>query len=144
MCLRHETLSLTYLWCNIHGLAETIRSAFHVTATTPPLERYTRWNNNIHHYTILNVDDSYNGVPIQTGFSGILGTHSGSYISGFLGRINLSKDILLAELTTLYQGLLLAINLNYNELVCYSDSLLIVNSLPIIMFMPCSFRISKI
>jgi ribonuclease HI len=57
----------------------------------------------------------------------ILRNHSGSFISGFSGRINLSEDILLAELIALYQGLMLAINLNYDELACYSDSLLTVN-----------------
>jgi hypothetical protein len=36
-------------------------------------------------------------------------------------------DILLAKLTTLYQGLVLADSLNFNELAYYSDSLLTVN-----------------
>jgi len=104
----------------IQGLVESIRSALHITATVPPTVRYTRWNNNNLNCTILNVDGNCNGLPIRTGFGGLLRTNSGSYISGFSGRITLSDDILFVELTTLYQGLMLAINLNYNELACYS------------------------
>lgn len=89
--------------------------------------RYIRWINNNQHCTILNVDVSCNGAPIRTGFGGILRTHAGSYISAFSGRLQHSDDILLAELSTLYQGLVLTVNLNYNELACYSDSLLTVN-----------------
>ncbi|XP_024636165.1 uncharacterized protein [Medicago truncatula] len=127
MCIGNETLSSTFLCCNIHALTEEIRSAYDVSASTPSLDRYIRWNNNNHHCTILNVDGSCNGAPIQTGFGGTLRTHAGRFISGFSGRIHHSKDILFAELTALYQGLLLATNLNYNELACYSDSMLTVN-----------------
>jgi len=91
------------------------------------MDRYIRWNNNNHLCTILKVDGSCNGAPIRTGFGGILRTHAGSFISGFSGHIIHSEDILLAELTTLYHGLVLAIHLNYNEVACYSDSLLTVN-----------------
>jgi len=75
----------------------------------------------------LNVDDSCNGDPICTGFGGVFRNHSGTYIADFSGSISHSQDILFAELTALYQGLKLAISFNYEELACYSDSLLIVN-----------------
>jgi len=77
--------------------------------------------------TILNVDGSCNGDPIRTGFGGVLRNHSGVFIAGFSGFINHSQDILFAKLSALYQGLKLAISLNFEELAYYSDSLLTVN-----------------
>jgi ribonuclease HI len=75
----------------------------------------------------LNVDGSCIGVPICTGFGGVIRNHLGIYITSFSGFISISKDILFAELATLHQGLTLAISLNIEEMTCYSDSLLTVN-----------------
>jgi ribonuclease HI len=127
MCLGNETLSLTQLCSNIYSLVETISSAFHSAATAPPPDRFIRWNNNNLQCTILNIDGSCSGDPIRTAYGGILKDHSGSFISIFSGFINHSQDILFAELSALYQGLILAINLNYEGVTCYSDSLLTVN-----------------
>jgi len=60
-------------------------------------------------------------------FSGIICNNSGGYLPGFLGFIYNSKDILLAELSAIYRGLKLAINMGIDDLVCYSDSLLSIN-----------------
>lgn len=102
-------------------------SAFFNTVITPSPDRFIRWNNNNLQCSILNVDGSCNGDPIRSGYGGILRDHTGSYISAFSGFINHSQDILFAELSALYQGIILAINLNYEEVACYSDSLLTVN-----------------
>jgi ribonuclease HI len=48
-------------------------------------------------------------------------------ITGFSGHIPNSTDILLAELTAIYHGLSLAIDMGLDNLVCYSDSLLSIN-----------------
>jgi len=127
MCIGNETLSVIQLCSNIYSLKETISSVFNRTATAPPLERFIPWNNNNLQGTILNVDGSCSGDPIRTGYGGILRNNSGSFISPFSGYINHSYDILFAELSALYQGLILDINLNFEEVACYSDSLLTVN-----------------
>jgi len=127
MCLGNETLSLTKLCSNIYSLAESIKTTFIISARVSQPDRFTRWNNNNHQCTILNVDGSCNGDPIRTGFGGTFWTQTSSFISGFSGHINHSHDILYVELTALYQGLLLAINMNHEVLACYTDSLVIVN-----------------
>jgi ribonuclease HI len=127
MCLGNETLSINRLCSNIFSLVEAIKSAFFNTATTPSPDRFICWNNNDIQCTILNVDGSCNGDPIRSGFGGILRHHSGNYISAFSGFINHSQDILFAEFTAHYQGVILVINMNYEEVACYSDSLQTVN-----------------
>jgi len=77
--------------------------------------------------TILNIDGSCMGDLVRTGFGGVIRNNLGTYIVGFSGFINNSHDILFAELTTLYKGLTLAVSLNFEEMVCYSDSPLTVN-----------------
>jgi ribonuclease HI len=120
-------LSAVRVSLNIISAANTISYCFHNSATVPSTARLIRWNNSNYVGTILNVDGSCMGDPIRTGFGGVLRNHSGTYISGFSGFISNSHDILFAELTALYQGLTLAVSLNYEEVVCYSDSLLTVN-----------------
>jgi len=75
----------------------------------------------------LNVDGSCSGDPIRAGFGGVFRDTTGTYIAGYSGHITQSQDILFVELTALYHGLRLAISLNFEELVCYSDSLLAMN-----------------
>jgi len=53
--------------------------------------------------------------------------YSGSFITAYSGFINQSQDILFAELSALYPGIVIAIDMNYEEVACYSDSLLTVN-----------------
>jgi len=108
-------------------LADSISTAFRQTAGATPTPRLIRWNNNNIQCTILNVAGSCNGDPIRIGFGGVFRNHSGTYLAGFSGTISHSQDILFVELTTLYQGLMLAISFNYEELACYSDFLLTVN-----------------
>ncbi|XP_024634787.1 uncharacterized protein [Medicago truncatula] len=111
----------------INSTAEIIRRCLHNDASTSPPTRLVRWNNDNHVCTILNVDGSCIGDPIRTGFGGVIRSYSGSYVTEFSGFINSPNDILFAELTAIYQGLQLAVNLDFEELVCYSDSLLAVN-----------------
>ncbi|XP_024634605.1 uncharacterized protein [Medicago truncatula] len=86
-----------------------------------------KWNQNNNHCHILNVDGSCLGTPIRAGFGGIIRNNVGAYLSGFSGFIPESTDILLAELTALHQGLLMAAAMGIEELACYSDSLLSIN-----------------
>jgi len=127
ICLGNETLSLTRLCSNINTLEETICSVFPKTCTSPSPARLIRWNNNDFQCPIMNVDGSSGGVPIRTRIGSIIRDHSGSFISAFSGFIAHSQDILFAELSALYQGIILAINLDFEEVACYTNSLLIVN-----------------
>jgi len=112
MCLNNETMFVTRLCCNIFSYAETISISMRNPSSAPAPARLIRWDSNNHMCTILNVDGSCNGVPIRTGFGGVIRNSSGNFIYGFSVFIKSSQDILFAELTTLHQGLILAINLN--------------------------------
>ncbi|XP_024633938.1 uncharacterized protein [Medicago truncatula] len=85
---------------------------------------------------ILNVDDSCLGTPLRADFGGVIRNHAGIYLSGFSEYIPNSSDILYVELYAIYQGLILARNLNIGDLVCYNDSLHCINLLkgPILNF----------
>jgi len=86
-----------------------------------------RWNNNNHQCHILNVDGSCLGTPIRTGFGGLIRNSACFFLSGFSGYLPNSSCILLAELTTIYKGLRLALDMGCEDLVCYTDSQLYVN-----------------
>ncbi|XP_024626908.1 uncharacterized protein [Medicago truncatula] len=88
-----------------------------------------RWNNNDTNCIILNVDGSCLGELIRAGFGGVIRNSAGFFISGFSGFIAATTDILLAELTAIHRGLLLAVQLGIEEMVCYSDSMLSVKLL---------------
>jgi ribonuclease HI len=63
----------------------------------------------------------------SAGFGGIIRNNHGFYLSGFSGYLNNSNDILFAELTAIYRGLRMAIDMGLSDLICYSDSLLSIN-----------------
>ncbi|GAU35593.1 hypothetical protein TSUD_295290 [Trifolium subterraneum] len=65
--------------------------------------------------------------PIRSGFGGIIRNTFGNYLVGFSGFIPGLSDILLVELYAIYKGLLLAKDMNIDELACYSDSSHCVN-----------------
>jgi hypothetical protein len=73
------------------------------------------------------VDGSCLGSTIRPGFDGIIRNTLDHYLAGFSGFIQGSSDILFAELYAIYEEILLAKDMNIDELVCYSDSLHCVN-----------------
>jgi hypothetical protein len=129
MSLNNETMSLFRLCNNILTAADAISSTFRSDGNSNRPDRFVKWNSENHHDYILNVDGSCLGSPPRTGYGGVLRNSAGLYITGFSGFIPNSTDILLAELTAIYQGLKLVIELNIDmiELMCYSDSLLAIN-----------------
>jgi hypothetical protein len=66
-------------------------------------------------------------VYIRRVFGGFLRNNAGFFLSAFSGFIPSSDDIILAELSTIYHGLIIAKNLGFVELVCYSDALVCIN-----------------
>jgi hypothetical protein len=69
------------------------------------------------------VDDSCFDSFIRSGFGGIIRNTFGHYLVGFWGFIQGLSDMLLAELYDIYKGLLLAKDMNIDELIYYSDYL---------------------
>jgi len=127
MCLGGETWSLHHLTCNIKNSIEVIKASFSSTSFVVTVDRYIKWNDNNASCVILNVDGSCHGIPVRTSFGGILRNYAGLFLSGFSGYIQDSDDIMLAELSAIYHGLIMAKNLGYAKLVCYSDSLVCIN-----------------
>jgi len=129
MCLDGETWSLHHLTCSTKNSIEVIKASFSSTTFVVIVDRYIKWNNNNNNAfcAILNVDGSCYGIPIRTGFGGILRNYAGLFLSEFSGFIPNSDDIMLVELSAIYHGLILAKDLGYAELVCYYDSLVCIN-----------------
>ncbi|XP_024629919.1 uncharacterized protein [Medicago truncatula] len=127
MCLNNETWSLFRITNNIHNSTNGIIKTFQQSDRTAILERLVKWNCQNHSGSILNVDGSCLGTPIRAGFGGFIRNNHGFYLSSFSGHIANSNGILLAELTAIYHGLNLAIDMGINDLVCYLDSLLSIN-----------------
>ncbi|GAU33795.1 hypothetical protein TSUD_221330 [Trifolium subterraneum] len=108
-------------------MVDIFTSSFSSNSDGTSVSRLIKWNNDNFSCVILNVDGSCLGSPARAGYGGIIRNDSGFYLSGFSSFIRESFDILLAELYAIYQGLTLAKDLDIDELVCYSDSLLCIN-----------------
>jgi len=118
MCLSHDTWTLPRLSFLIHDTADSIDASFQTTTNTRQ-NRMVRWNNENFSCHVLNVDGSC--------FDGVIRNSVGFYLSGFSGFVPSSTDILFAELIAIHRGLLLAVEMGLEDLVCYSDSLLSVS-----------------
>lgn len=64
----------------------------------------------------LNVDGSYNDCTRHSGCGGLLRTNDGKWLRGFSSKV-LYADITLVELVALKQGLMLAWDCGYRELI---------------------------
>jgi len=117
MCLNNETWPLFRITKNIHNSTYGIIKSFQQSVRIAHPERFVKWNCQNHSGTILNVDGNCLGTPIRAGFNGIIRNNHGFYFSGFSRHIANSNDILLAELTTIYHGLPLAIDMGLDDLV---------------------------
>jgi ribonuclease HI len=127
MCFSNNIWPWRHLAANIYNSIKVIKSNFSTPVIVAPADRLVKWNNNNHTCVILNVDGSCHGSPIRSGFRGILRNNDGFFLSGFSGFIPGSDDIMLAELSANYHGLITTQNLGFVELVCYSDSLVCIN-----------------
>jgi len=143
MCLNNESWSLFRIVTNIYNSVDTITSALKNGEAATIIDRFVKWNCNNHKDTILNVDGSCNGIPIRIGFGGIFRNNGGLLLSTFSSMISHSDDILLAEVTTIYHGLHMSIDMGIDDLTCYSDFLLSINLIKgvrIIIFMLSLFK----
>ena len=127
MCLNNDTWSLFRITSNIFNSADGIIKSFQQDVRIAHPDRFVKLNCQNRFGSILNVDDICLGTPICAGSGGVICNSHGFYLSGFSGHISSSNDILLAELTAIYHGMRLAIDMGLDDLVCYSDSLLSIN-----------------
>jgi len=128
MCLNHETWSLHWLSYHIQSTAETIEASFQ-SVSAPHSDIMVCWNSNDFNCIVLNVDGSCLGDPIRAGYRGVVRNSDGFYLSGFSGFIVSTTNILFVELTAIHRRLLLAVQLGFEEMVCYSDSMLSIKLL---------------
>jgi len=129
MCLGSEAWSLHRLICSIKHLIEVITNCFSPTPPITIVNCYVKWNNNNLSCAILNVVGSCHGTPLKTRFRRVLHDNLGLFLVGFSGFLPNSDDIMLTELSAIYHGLVMAKDLCYTELACYSDSLVCINLL---------------
>lgn len=136
MCLSNENWPLCRLSDNIHIMVDSFMFCFATCPRTVSDDIFIKWINGNHSGVILKVDGSSLSTPLRAGFGSVIRNDAGFYLSGFSGYISDSSNILYAELYAIYHGLILARNLNIEDLVCYNDSLHCINLLkgPILNF----------
>jgi len=61
-------------------------------------------------------------LPIRPSFGRVFRNDAGYYLTGFLGNIQNSYDILYVEFYVIYHGLLLVKDMGIAQIVCYFDS----------------------
>jgi len=127
MCLNNENLSITRITFNIESMVETFSTCFPANSDDAFVDRFIKWNNNNHSSIILNVDGNCLGSPIKVGYSGVLRNNPCFYLLEFSDYIQDSNNVLHAKLFAIYQGLLLAKEMDIVELVCYSYPLHCIN-----------------
>jgi ribonuclease HI len=74
---------------------------------------------------VFNVDGSSFGNPRISSFCGVLRRNDGSWLYGFVGNVSIST-IIHVELLALYHGLKAAWERGYRDVICYSNSTLVV------------------
>lgn len=79
----------------------------------------------------MDIDGSCIGTPARTGFGGLIRNNAGFYMIGFSGFLPPTAAILEAELTAILHGITVAQDMGFQELVCYSDSLISLNLIAI-------------
>jgi len=127
MCLNNESISLPRLASQINSSVEEIKFFFYQPSPVTAADRHVRWNNNNFNCAILNIDGSCIGSPIRAGFSGLIRNSAGFYMSGFSGFLPTSSDILQAELTAIFHGISIALDMGITDMAVYSDSLPSIN-----------------
>lgn len=117
------------LCSRVVSLIHSINRAFAwIPADQPPAHtpREVAWKGSPDDNTVaLNVDGSCLGNPGRASFGGLLRDHSGAFIFGFFGAAG-HTTILQAELLGLLHGLQCCWERGFRRVVCYSDSLQVI------------------
>lgn len=127
MCFNNEVRSLTRLKVSIYNSAETIKKGFQTAVITAGSDRWISWNSINFNCHILNVDGSRLGTPTRAGYGGLIRNSVGLFLKGFSGLIHGSTCILQVDLTAILEGFRMVVIMGIEELVCFSDSQILVN-----------------
>jgi len=93
--------------------------------TPIPTPRMVSWQHGDEDTIILNVDGSALNNPGKAGYGGLMRKHGGSFLRGFFGSVGI-PNILHAEIQALLTGIKLCWEAGYRKLMCFSDSLHVV------------------
>ncbi|KAJ1375369.1 Ribonuclease H domain [Sesbania bispinosa] len=85
-------------------------------------EKYISWQAPPYHYITLNTDGSAIGNPDLAGYGWIFRDSLGHWITGYHGHSGFS-DITKAEILGILQGLKIASERKFRNLICYTDSM---------------------
>ncbi|KAJ1396220.1 Ribonuclease H domain [Sesbania bispinosa] len=86
------------------------------------LNRYISWQAPPNHFIALDTDGSAIGNPGLAGYGGIFRDSLGHWITGYHGHIGFS-DITKAKILGILQGLKIAWERKFQNLICYTDSM---------------------
>jgi hypothetical protein len=115
VCLNNETWSLYRLSFNIKSMVETFTSCFVSHSSSAQIDRYIRWNSDSHSCVILNVDGScHDSTTYQTSLTSFR-TLQTSCLPNYIYDIFHDLTLTLAK------------DMNFETLICYSDSLHCIN-----------------
>lgn len=131
MLFENITDSVQSLVIRVWSLVQSILNAYGLTCNdhlSTRLPREVIWQRPVGNSVVLNVDGSAISNPSEAGFGGLIRDSDGVFLKGFFGSVGVSS-ILYAEVMALYHGIQLCWNEGYKEVVCYSDSLHVVQLL---------------
>jgi len=123
ICFSNISIPTYHLAMEARNLFATLIPCFSSSPTPLIADKWVRWNSSNQSCIILNVDGSCLGNPIRARFGGLLRHQTRHWITGFSSYIAGTSDILLAELHAIRRGLLLAKEMNFQEVFCCTDYL---------------------
>jgi len=124
--MNNEIIFIFSLKVKIYNLAALLRSVFSPTLSTEIGSRYVTWHSEESMIVVLNVDGSSFGNLRISDFGGVLRRNDDNWLYGFAENVGIST-VIHVELLALYHGLKAAWEKGYKDVICYSDSTLVVH-----------------
>ncbi|KAK2442665.1 hypothetical protein QL285_013842 [Trifolium repens] len=98
-------------------MVETFKNCFSPASNEGLVGKSIKWNHSNYSCIIFNVDGSGIDSFIRFGFRGIIKNTFDHYFAGFSSFIQWSSNILLVELYTIYKNILMAKDINIDEII---------------------------
>lgn len=121
-CFNNEDIPSHRLLLAILNLYAIFKACFDKNEGDSTAVRQISWLNKDQEGIILNVDGSSLGNPGPGGFGGLARNPDGGWLFGFSGHIGLF-DVLKAELLGILNGLKIAWDRGFRDIICYTDSM---------------------